>query len=341
MKKIFASLLMIICCMFGLVGCGDLQGTYWKATQEVAGEIFTSNNFVQTLNVDFNSNLDTIIASNYGGDYAELTNVLAPLFESAIYYAYNYYNDLLITPKNSNNSFKNQIKAVNSNLQSFKCQVENFNSKKQIYESYIDFSDEQTANSEIEKARLLLFKREYISLIESAYNLSESLYTARRIGYYDFSNYQDPNIELADVNAECSLVINLTNLEITNCAIQIVKKYNAKEFASNYKNYSDAAKNFYLDVVQQFNSKTLTPAQNIKEKLQDWKNVNGLFNQELSKFYGILNGIDFEKLTASGNNPALYAQLTNNEIDEQYAKYYLNFYKHISTMKTYCLNIFE
>ena len=171
------------------------------------------------------------------------------------------------------------------------------------------------------------------------------IHTIHRIALHRHRHYfpsnADTNLEIADINAECSLAINLTNLEITNCAIRIVRAYNAKEMASNYKNYTDLANQFYVDVVQKLNTNVLTPNQNAKEKLLAWKNVNELFNSECNKFYNVLEKINLGILTESQNNAKKYAELTTNEIDEVYANFFLSFYGNLSTMKTYCLNIFN
>lgn len=341
MKKILLTCLMLVCCLFSFTSCDNLSGEYWKDTQVSLTEVFESDNYKAVQQIDFSNNLDTIIASNYGGAYSELTSVLVPLFDSSISYAYNHYNDLLMNPEHNNDNFKKAIKVVNGNTQTFSAQLKNFVQKKNVYESHITFTNEAMANSDIELTRLLLFKREFITLIESAYNLSESLFNARRAGYYDFSDYSDESVELIDKDADCSLAINMSNLEITKCAINVVKTYNAKSEASNYENYTNAANNFYTNVVKAFNEKQLTTVENVKEEMVKWQSVNSMFSQECTKFVNILQNINVNLLTECNNSAKLYAESTQNADDEIYINYYLNFYNNINTLSTYCLNLFN
>ena len=327
--------------MFGLAGCDGLGEKYWLDTQAVASEVFGGEEFNAIYNIDFSDNLDTISAQTYGTDYAELKNVLAPLFTFSVSYAYNHYNDLLITPKNNNDELKKQISAVNNNLQAFSNALKDFAEKKTHYESYIDFTDEASAKSDSEQARLLLFKREYISVIEKAYNLSESVFNARKVGYYNFSDYSDQSVELADINADCSLALNLSNLEITKCAIKIVRAYNAKEVASNYMNYTQQASSYYNGVVLLFEQKLLTPGENAQQNLAKWQDVNEMFKKEITRFTQNLSKINLELLTECNNDVNLYVNQTKKAQDAVYVEYYLNFYNNIEILHQYSLNIFS
>ena len=49
--------------------------------------------------------------------------------------------------------------------------LKKFTEKKIEYESYITFTDVEKSKSDIETGRLILFKREYLTLIENAYKL--------------------------------------------------------------------------------------------------------------------------------------------------------------------------
>ena len=341
MKKVLVILLLVCCVSFCFAGCDSLKGEYWLDTQAVAEAVFKNENFEDVYTIDYGDNLTTIMNAEYGSDYAEVKNVLAPLFNASISYAYKHYSDLLQNPKNSNDaSFKNSIKKVNSNLKEFEVAVNTFKQQKDLYLSYVTASDEEFASKSIEKARLLNFKRNYITFIEVAFDLSESIFQARRLGYYDYSDYSCQEVELVDANADCSLAVNASNLVITKCAIEIVRAYNAKEVASAYENYYKSSQEFF-EIVNYFENNEYTLVEGVKNALSDWKIVYDMFTEENEKLLNVLNKIDLELLIECGNNASSYALETKNASDEYYANYYLNFYRKIDTLKTYVLNFFE
>lgn len=339
MKKIILALVMIISCVFCFTACDGLGDKYWENTSSLADEVFVSADFNSVYNIDFNNNLDTIMTQSYGTSYLELTNVLSPLFESAVYYSYNHYKDLLIVPQNQSGDFKSQIKAVNKNINNFKEALATFNQKKAEYEVFITFTNEQEATSNLEQARLLKFKREYITVIESAYDLSKSVFEARRLGYYDFSNYGAEGA-LIDKNADCSLAVNASSLKITESAILITRAYNAKEMATEYQNYWTEAKNFHNNIVKQFENGNLTISADVKEKLATWKGVYNMFADESETLKNAISKLDLKKLSGVGNNAEAYGALTGDNTDAIYANYFLNFYKNVSILKQYTINIF-
>ena len=111
--------------------------------------------------------------------------------------------------------------------------------------------------------------------------------------------------------------------------------------ASNYKNYTDSAKDFYSQIVEQFNSKALTAGENVKENLAKWQNVNNIFIEEMGRFFDVIGRINLELLTDCNNDVAEYVEQSNSDSAKVYVEYYLNFYNNISTLKQYCLNIFN
>lgn len=339
MKKIILSILIMVCVLFTATGCDGLGDKYWEATSISAGELFATENFNKTLNIDFNSNINSISASSYGESYAELTMVFEPMFESAISYAYVYYADLMIVPKNETGAFKDEIKKINEKLVNFEEDLAEFLQKKQEYESYITFTDETKATSDIENARLLLFKRDYITIIESALELSENFFNARRYGYYDFLDYSNPDVELIDVNADAALAVNASNLEITRTAIKILRAYNAKEMASEYSNYWASAQSYYNNLVKSFANGSLTVVPNAKEQLNVWRGVYDLFVLETEQFNNVLENIDLDLLSKC-NNSNEYAEETGNPEDAIYADYFINFYKNLSVLEKYTRYLF-
>lgn len=341
MKKVIMSFILIACCLFCFTACDNLGKTYWKDTQVEASKIFTSEEFLNIYEISFNENIQKISAQSYGENYAELQEVYSPMFVSAISYSYFHYEDFLVVPKNDNDGFKKAIRNVNSNLSTLKNSLEDFNSKKTEYESWIDESSESFATSDTEKARLQLFKREYISLIQKAYNLSQSIFEARRVGYYDFSNYNNKDLVLVDANADCDLAISASNLQILNTAIKIMREYNAKDVANSYSSYWQNAKNYYNNIIIMHKNGELTPKEDAKESLKKWQNVYNLFKQENARFVTILDKLDLQLLTKCNNDAKKYAEETNNKNNEIYANYYLSFYNNIELLNIYSLNLFQ
>lgn len=337
MKKIILTLVLMLTFTFCLAGCDG--GNYWEVTSAKCDEIFTSENFENVFNINFSSNLQTIMGQSYGKSYAELEDVLAPLFESAVYYSYMHYKDFLIVPQNKTSKFRNAIKKVDKDVAKFETALNEFVDAKEDYEAYITFTSEADATKDTEQARLLLFKREYITVIESAYNLSESLFEARRAGYYDYSNYSS-QAALVDERADCSLAVNASNLEITKIAIKITRAYNAKQMASEYKNYWAAAQSFHNNVVREFENNSLTIASDVKEKLLIWQGVYNVFKTECNTLNNVMKNIDVWQLAKCGNSASAYAEQTGTEQNETLATYYLNFYNNVETLKEYTLDIF-
>lgn len=339
MRKLILAFIMILSCAVCFTACDGLGEKYWEDTSALADKVFVSSEFDSVYNIDFCSNLDTIMTQGYGASYFELKDVLSPLFEASIYYSYNHYKDLLIVPKNQSGDFKNKIKAVNKNIQEFEEALQVFNQKKTEYEVFITFTDDAEANSDLELARLLKFKREYITVIESAYNLSESIFEARRVGYYDFSDYSASG-NLVDDQADCSLAVNASSLKIAKSAIQITRAYNAKEMASEYENYWIQAKAFHTSVVKQFENGAFTIPADVKDRLLTWRGVYDMFESDSNTFNDIIKKIDLKKLSKCNYDTKAYALLTGNEQDEIYANYFLNFYEEVALLYSYTIAIF-
>ena len=185
-----------------------------------------------------------------------------------------------------------------------------------------------------------MFKREYITVIESALSLSESVFEARRAGYYDFSDYT-AEAELVDPKADCSLAVNASNLQITKVAIKITRAYNAKQMASEYENYWKASQNFHKNIVKRFENNTLVISTDVKQKLNVWQDVYEMFKTECETLENIMGEIDVWELSQCGNNAEEYAKITKKAENKTKAEYYLNFYKNVSILQNYTEDIFN
>lgn len=340
MKKIILAVLMLVCSLFCFTGCDNLGETYWKDTHMVASEIFTSQAFTKAYEISYNQNIEDIMDASYGTLYLELEEVFDPLFKSAISYSYFHYEDLQISPKNNNEDLKNAIKAVNASLESFKNTLNHFNTEKELYESWITTTNKDEVTSVSSLSHLQLFKREYIALIEKAYVLSSSIYNARRIGYYNFSDYSDEKVELLDSSADCDLAISASNLEILDVAIRIVKEYNTKESASEYEDFWKAANDYYKNIIITFKEGSRTPVEDVKVKLYNWNVIYDMFKVEKSKLFNAVSKIDLELLVECGNNLDKFEEETNKTA-RIYAEYYLNFYNNVDVLNSYSANLFN
>lgn len=353
MKKIILCLAIVFCISAVFTGCDKLGEKYWEDTANACELVFGVNkenapnnkNFNEAYNIEFNENLTTIMSAGYGTQHAELTNVFAPLFNSAIYYAKNYYADFKIIPKNNNKALKSAIKNVNENIDEFEDDLEDFIEEKQEYEFWLNKGVQENgieayATSGQENARLIQFKREYIELINSAYNLSASLFNARKVGYYTFANYGDEKLVLNDATNDVTLAINATNLEIIENAITIVSEYNANKMATEYEVYWSEATDFYNNVLVPYKNGKLTIKNDAKTNLYNWKNMYDMFVKEQEQLKNVLSKFSVKKLSEYGNNAEEFAQKTNNVQNGVYAEYYLNFYKKVQLLKSYTSNLF-
>lgn len=353
MKKIILILALLVFAIPAFAGCDNLGETYWIDTMTNLETIFGENeegapnceDFVNAYNIQYSENLNTIIASPNAASYKELNEVYAPLFKSAISYAKDYYVDFLINPKNPSNQFKDLIKSINSNVASFKASVARFASAKADYEMWIQREMEELSVSEaIEddqlNARLILFKREYISIIKGAYNLSRNVFDARRVGYYDFADYSNENLTLADPKADVMLAVTASNLEIVDCAIKITTKYNANNMASDYAEYLNLANGFYINIVEGFKADEITLVEDVKSKLNVWKGAFDMFVGEKAQFNNVLNILDLKLLSKNGNDAVKFAEETNSQQNLVYANYYLNFHEYISVLQKYAEQLF-
>lgn len=340
MKKIITSLLLIVCFGLAFSACSDGLGEkYYQEISKIADTVFLSEEFESVYDYSYTYNMQVIMNSSFGEDYLELKTVFHPVFISAVSYAYKHYSDLTIAT-NLNDSFRNSVSELKKDLDNFNNVLGEFIKQKEQYEANITFADEAKATSDIEKTRLILFKRDYITLIESAKQLSDSVFNARRLGCYDFSNYQS-DAELANPESDVALAINTTNLQIVDIAIKVMRTYNAKKVASTYENYYNSALNFYNQTVEEYENNEKVLADQIKEKLSVWQGAFELFKQDAELFVSILNNINISLLETNNYDAHAYAVATGNPADETDVNYFNSFYEKLNYISQYSNNLFN
>ena len=339
MKKL-SILLVLICFVFIISGCsGELGEKYWETISAQSQEVFLSEDFDKAYNITYSYNINAIMNASYGADYAELKTVFEPIFQSAISYAKNHHGDLTIA-NNTNDEFKKLVYDLKKDLDDFNAQLKTFNKAKDNYQSNITFNTEQKATSNIEKTRLLKFKREYITLIEKAKALSDSVFEARRVGCYDFSDYST-EAELISPNVDVALAINATNLQIVDVSIKVVRAFNAKSQASEYSNYYSAAKDYYNTFIKAYDNNELTLTDDIKSKLNIWQGAYDIFKEDVIQFNNVLSQLDLNLLKKQNYDAEKYANQTGDAQDINRVNYFNEFYKKLSYLKEYSLILFN
>lgn len=325
--------------MFCFTACGETMGeNYWLDTSASLTQYFASQEYKAISDISFSSNINTIIATDYGEEFAELENVYAKLFTASIFTAEKFASVLLVTPLNSDNGFRASISNINDKLQDFQQAINDFARAKKVYEARIDFTDQESVVSALEKSRLVKFKLDYLKLINSAYDLSNSLYKAYQLGYYNFSDYA--NIEASkfsqeEIEANRKLALNGSNLLLVNSAIKVLNIYNTKEVYYNYNNYWQTSQKFFTDVVVKAYNTNQSNNTNILEKFVTWKGVYDLFVQDTQKFNNIVSDLKIDILKKCNNNTLEYARQTGNPLDQTNANFFLNYYKNIEVLYTY------
>lgn len=330
---------MLVCFMFCFTACGETLGeNYWLDTSASLTQYFSSQEYKYIADISFSSNIKTIISSDYGEEFAELENVYAKLFTSSIFTAEKFATVLLVTPINTDNNFRKSILDVNDKLQDFQQAIKDFTRAKSVYEARIDFTDQESVASALEKSRLVKFKLDYLKVISSAYDLSNSLYTAYQVGYYNFSDYA--NIEASkftqeEINANRKLALNGSNLQLVNSAIKVLNIYNTKEVYYSYNNYWQTSQKFFTDVVEKAYNSTSSTDTNILKKFVTWKGVYDIFIEDTEKFNNIVSNLKIDILKQCNNNTLEYARQTGNPLDQTNANFFLNYYKNIQVLYTY------
>lgn len=344
MKKFILSLLLIVCCMFCFSGCNnDLSGKYWEDTSKTLVEYFNSETFKSVLS--YSQNLNDLMEKEYGNAYLELKDVYNPLFEQTIYCSQKYANVFMVVPTNDNNNLKGKFKSINTNIQELKSEVLNFLTKKSNFESHINFQDEKTATSEIEKARLNKFKIEYLKLISKSYELSNNIYTAYTIGYGDFIDFnytKSEDLTPSSIEFYTKLALNGSNLELVNSSINVLQVHINKEMDSDYAQFWQNSQKFFNDalkVAYEFNYaenfKDDASKTNIYNKFKVWKGVCNQFVEDAKTYNDIVKDIQIDILKKNNNDPKKYALALNDVTAESKANYYLNYYKNVELLYNY------
>lgn len=344
MKK-FITLMLVLCCAFFVVGCGDnLSETYWEDTSKVLTEYFESEKFQQISNLTFNDNLNILIKSDYGSKYAELENVYKPLFNQTIFCSPKYAKVFLAVPVDNNKELKSKFIKINSNFEEFKKEIDEFLIHKTSYEINVDYTDETTATSSVEIKRLNNFKLDYLQLLKKAYNLSESIYNAYLTGYHNFYDYNNVSVEditELTIDAERKLALNSANLQIANSAIKVLDIYLTKDYENNFDNYFNVSHDFFDSALKKVYENTTSEENlsNALSKLKTWKGVYDDFVKDSYVFEDVINNLDLNALKKCNYDSAEYAIFTKNPENEGKANFYLNYFKNVQIIYDFSLNL--
>lgn len=340
MRKNIAFLLLLLIMPLCFAGCGEKLGeTYWIDSSKAIKEYFVSEQYLEVKNVEFDKDLQGLMVQDYGKPYAELSTVYSILFNSSISYAETYYVLLQNNPQVNNKEFKNKIIQVNKKLKAFKSDVERFIKCKSTYETYMDFTDKETAESPLEQKRLIQFKQDYLDLIESAHALSMSLLDASRVGYYDFNIEQESSSDLL-TQSNIKIAVYLTNSELLETSIDMLELYNYIDEYDGYSKYWNNSINFYNDVLKPYEKNTLTKVEDINGALSKWKVYYDAYLQDKELFYDIKNEINFERLLELEHNASKYAEATNKPADKNKIEYFMNFSSIASNLVNYTSALF-
>ncbi len=344
MKKILLSFVLIVCCAFCFAGCDNsLSETYWADTSKTLTEYFESEEYQQVTNLSFCTNIVTISNANYGESgqisqqYAELIGVYQQLLEQSIFCLQKYARTFSVIPTNNNGELKDSIKKVNSSFETFKNEVKEFLVIKSNYELNVESDSEDFASKQIELDRLNKFKYAFLDLINKTYELSLNVYTAYTIGYHDFYDYTNINLEdLTNVtmDAERKLAINSSNLQLVNSAIKVLNLYLKNDINNNYNNYWEKSKKFYSEVLKYIYENDITEisASEFKSKFTTWKGVYDEFCEDAETFNKIVEEIKLDVLKESNYDALEYSKKTNNPSDQSKVNFFLNYYKNVEIL---------
>ena len=345
MKKAIVSFLMILCFSLCFVGCNNsLSNEYWKDTSANLTEYFETQIFSDTLNPTFNDNLQEIMEADYGTEYAELASVYGSLFKQTIFCSQKYANVFMAVPTTENNKLQGAFKTININLENFKTEIDKFAISKANYLSHINFTDQNTAQSEIEKARLNKFKLDYLSLLQKAYELSNSIFNAYTIGYYNFldlSQVEPNSLTAIQIDINLKIALNGSNLQIASSEINLLRVQIEKQTESGINKFWDSCKIFFQDAVVKVYDNDYSGADStiVYNKLSAWQGVYAEFIEDVNKFDKIVNEIKLDVLAHYDNDAFAYSQATKQPADQSKATFFLNYYKNVELLNKYALNL--
>lgn len=347
MKKIIVSLLMFACCLFCFAGCGEsLPENYWQDTSTKLTSFFDSEEFKATFNGSYNSNIDSLMEQDYGKIYLELKEVYLPLYEQSIFCSQKYANVFMAVPTNKTNKLKSKFIEINSNLSALSQEIEKFATDKANYISNIDFSDEQTATSQIEIARLNKFKKSYLSLLQKAYTLSSSIFDAYTIGYYnfiDFSNIEANELTASQIDINLKLALNGSNLQLGNSAINVLCLYLNKEVENDYDDFWQSSKTFFGNAVKEAYNKDFSSVDvsEMYNKFKLWQGVYSEFVEDAKTFNDILKDINLDVLKRYEDDTFAYAQATKEPTNQGKANFFLNYSQNVDLLFDYASNLIQ
>lgn len=339
MKKYISFLLLLLIMPLCFAGCGDkLSETYWIDTSKAVEEYLTSDQFLSVKNIKFDPDLESVMIQDYGKHFMELSSVYAALFNSSISYANTYYLLFQNNPQVNNKAFKNKIVNVNKKLSKFKLDVDKFLKCKENYETFMDFTDKDRAESELEKVRLLQFKQEYLNLIQSAHALSLSMLNASRVGYYEFKIEEESSEVLTQSNVR--IAVYLTNAELLTTSIDMLEIYNYTDEYSEYEQHWNKAIGFYESVLQPYENNSLTITSNSNLALTKWQTYYNSYLEDKELFDNIKEKMNFERLIELNHDATRYAEDTKKPGDKNKVEYLMNFPKISQGLISYTAGLF-
>lgn len=345
MKKIVASLLLIVGFAFCFAGCQETDNEYWKTTGMEISTFFESDEYTSSINSTFSQNLENLMTKEYAGEYVELKTIYAKLYEQTIFCSAKYVNVFeRTTPTNNNKQLKNAFNTIISKFNDYKMEVVKFNTARNNYESYISFADKQdVALSDIEISRLNNFKLNYLSLLDKTYELSKEIFRAYELGYNSFVNTDEITAEelkpLIEINLK--LALNGTNLQLAHSTIKTLKVYLNKEVSNDYNTLWTNSIAFFNDTVKFVyeNDMSGLNENNMLNKFKVWKGVYDAFLEDTKTFNEIVDGLQIDVLKKYDNDAKKYAEVTKNPLNESNANFFLNYHKNVKALYDYAVGL--
>lgn len=343
MKKYLLTFVLILGCALCVVGCDKTDKDYWTPVSTELTTFFASDEYQSPSEIQFGEKLTTLISSDFGQDYAELINVYIPLYKQTVFCAQKYAQVLAFTPSNKSVKLKSAFKEISSNLIDYKEQINSFKTSKNNYESYITFTDKNTALSDQKLTRLSNFKVDFLELITSAYNLSNSVYQAYTIGYHDFANYAvlDAESFTAEIiKDDQKLALNSVNMQLSNTAIKVLKLYVTKEQTSDYDDFWQISQTFYTAMQSQYGTELeVTDFATALKNFKTWKGVYDLFIQDSKHFENVIENIKVDVLKECKNDADKYAEKIGSSKAKSEALFFINYHNNVEYLYNYTITL--
>lgn len=354
MKKFILTLVLIVSCAFCFVGCDASNQDYWTPVSNSLTEFFASEAYQSPNSINFSDELDALIESAFGQDYAELTTTYIPLYNQSIFCSQKYAQVLAFTPSSKSANLKSAFGDISDDLEDYKAQILAFNTSKTNYESHLASTyskstenvvvlDSTKALSDFELTHLSKFKADFLSLIQTAYKLSQSVYGAYTKGYHNFVDYNTidaENFTAEIIQDEQKLALNSTNLQLAGTQIKVLKLYVTKERTSDYNNFCNISKTFFEAMQSAYDTGLGTvDATQTLSKFKKWKGVYDLFIEDSQHFDQVIKDIKVDILKDCNNNAEEYAKEMEDPKAKSLALFYINYYNNAQILYDYTMSL--